>query len=82
MHEVKKEVINGEVIELFLELKDDKVPNIRFNFAKTLAELSPLLDEKYIEQGKLALDQLENTDLDEDVRYYAKQALKSELLKA
>ncbi len=58
-------------------MPDLQVPNIKFNVAKMLERLIPLLDASVIEQTiKPTLMEL-NEDQDVDVRYFARQALAS-----
>ena len=54
-----------------------QVPNIKFNVAKMLERLIPLVDASVVEHTiKPCLLEL-NEDSDTDVRFYAKQALAS-----
>jgi serine/threonine-protein phosphatase 2A regulatory subunit A len=53
------------------------VPNIKFNVAKVLQSLVPILDQSLAEKTlKPCLVEL-SEDPDVDVRYYAKQALQA-----
>lgn len=53
----------------------DRVPNIRFNVAKTLAAIAPLLDRPVVDtRVKSTLNELTN-DADIDVKYFARVAL-------
>jgi serine/threonine-protein phosphatase 2A regulatory subunit A len=52
-----------------------QVPNVKFNVAKMLARIAPLLDRPVIERSiRPCLTELCD-DADMDVRFYAKQAL-------
>jgi len=58
-----------------LGLANDNVANVRFNVAKTLQRIGPVLDNAALEnQVKPCLDKL-NNDNDMDVRYFASEAL-------
>ncbi|GIY98639.1 protein phosphatase 2A regulatory subunit A, putative [Caerostris extrusa] len=58
-----------------LNLASDNVANVRFNVAKTLQRIGPVLDNAALEsQVKPCLDKL-NNDTDMDVRYFASEAL-------
>lgn len=56
-------------------LKDDPVPNIRFNVAKAYTQLLPHLDKSTQSKVQAALEGLQG-DKDVDVKYYAQQGLK------
>jgi len=65
------------MLPLVLRMIKDHVPNIRFNAAKTLHGLVPLLDTTVVQgQIKPALSQLYE-DTDRDVKYYASLALQA-----
>lgn len=65
------------VYPFIIDLAEDKVPNIRFNVAKSLQLLAKKLDSKTdLENIVNILKNLQN-DIDQDVRYYAQQALES-----
>ncbi len=52
-----------------------QVPNIKFNVAKMLERLAPLVDSSLVDQSvRPCLKEL-SEDPDADVRFYAKQAL-------
>ncbi len=52
-----------------------QVPNVKFNVAKMLQRITPLLDRQIIERTiKPCLSELCD-DADMDVRFYARQAL-------
>ena len=58
------------------KLSDDPVPNIRFNYAKTVA----LIYKKLTNSNKMgsaeALRKLSENDKDVDVKYYATKAIR------
>jgi serine/threonine-protein phosphatase 2A regulatory subunit A len=63
------------MLPLLLRLAPDTVPNIRFNVAKTLSTLIPLLDGTVVQQKvRPCLSKLFD-DTDRDVKFYASQAL-------
>ncbi|XP_077563959.1 protein phosphatase PP2A regulatory subunit A isoform X2 [Haemaphysalis longicornis] len=77
---VLAEACGGEVtarlmLATVLALAADSVANVRFNVAKTLQRIAPLLDPPTLQgQVKPCLEKL-NTDADVDVRYFASEAM-------
>lgn len=76
-------VVSAETVKEYLypfinELADDKVPNIRFNAAKSLYHVSQSLVKNYkdivLQEIKPTLERLTD-DEDEDVRYFAQENL-------
>jgi serine/threonine-protein phosphatase 2A regulatory subunit A len=60
-----------------LGMANDGVANVRFNVAKTLQKLGPLLDQNTLQQQvKPTLEKL-RTDSDGDVQYFAVEALEA-----
>jgi serine/threonine-protein phosphatase 2A regulatory subunit A len=73
---VGMDVINQSMLPLVLKLATDKVPNVRFNVAKTLQALIPLVDPSVTQTRiKPCLTKMQNEDTDRDVKFYAAQAL-------
>lgn len=72
---IDQDVLNKDLIPVIIGLKDDSVPNIKFNVAKILDELSDVLSRENIFIGKSALNSLKENDSDEDVKYFAKKSL-------
>lgn len=74
------EIIQESVLPTVLKLKDDTIPNVRFNVAKSLEVLAPLLKndpstaELVKSQVSPALEKL-GGDADVDVRWFAEKAL-------
>ncbi|XP_050035276.1 uncharacterized protein Pp2A-29B isoform X2 [Dermacentor andersoni] len=69
------EVTSRLMLATVLGLASDSVANVRFNVAKTLQRIAPLLDPPTLQgQVKPCLEKL-NTDPDVDVRYFASEAL-------
>ncbi|CAI2362714.1 unnamed protein product [Moneuplotes crassus] len=76
---IDPDILNKDIIPVIIGLKDDSVPNIKFNISKTLDELSGLLSRENIFIGKSALTSLCENDSDEDVKYFSKKALSNEV---
>jgi len=63
------------MLPVVIGLSKDTVANVRFNVAKTLQKIGPLMDASTINQQiKPCLDKL-NLDADTDVKYFAQEAL-------
>ena len=74
---VGPEILAGTMLPIVLHMSDDRVPNVRFNVAKTLQSLIAQLDPDAVQdQVKPCLVRLAD-DSDKDVRYFASQALQS-----
>jgi serine/threonine-protein phosphatase 2A regulatory subunit A len=72
---VNQEIISSTMLPLVIRLAQDRVPNIRFNVAKTLHALVPLLDTNVVQtRVKPTLSKLFD-DTDRDVKFFAGQAL-------
>lgn len=70
------DVINTSMLPLVLRMAQDKVPNVRFNVAKTLGQLVALLDTTAVSTRiKPCLSKMSTDDTDRDVKLYAQQAL-------
>lgn len=70
-----KDSVTKLMLPVVIGLADDSVANVRFNVAKTLQKIAPVLDESTIKsQIKPVLDKL-NADADVDVKYFAQEAL-------
>ncbi|KAI8372723.1 armadillo-type protein [Radiomyces spectabilis] len=74
------DIIKESVLPTVLALVDDPIPNVRFNVAKSLEVLTPMLRQNEatneLVQSKVApvLQKL-NSDADGDVRWFAERAL-------
>ncbi len=74
---VSHEVLCNSMLPVVIACSQDKVPNIKFNVAKMLKQLIPLVDTSIlVETIKPCLLTL-SEDTDTDVRYFARQALNS-----
>ena len=72
---IDQDILNKDLIPVIIGLKDDSVPNIKFNIAKILEELSETLSKENVFMGKSALNHLKENDSDEDVKYFANKTL-------
>ena len=57
------------------KLADDPVPNIRFNYAKTVAKIYSKLTNSNKMDSSGALKKLSESDTDFDVKFYASKSL-------
>lgn len=72
---VSRDVLCGIMLPAIIMCAKDRVPNVKFNVAKMLEKVVPLVDNAVIEQTiKPCLHELSD-DPDMDVRFYARQAL-------
>ena len=72
---VSQDVLINSMLPVIVSAAKDKVPNVKFNVAKMLQRIAPLLDRPVIERTiKPCLAELSD-DSDMDVRFYARQAL-------
>ncbi|KAH0878549.1 hypothetical protein HID58_065943 [Brassica napus] len=69
------EITCSKFLPVVVEASKDRVPNVKFNVAKLLQSLIPIVVEKTIRQ--CLVDLSEDPDVDVDVRYFANQALRS-----
>ncbi|OEL21536.1 Serine/threonine-protein phosphatase 2A 65 kDa regulatory subunit A beta isoform, partial [Dichanthelium oligosanthes] len=71
------EITCQKLLPVVINSSKDRVPNIKFNVAKVLQSLIPILDQSVVEKTvKPCLVEL-SEDPDVDVRYYANQALQA-----
>lgn len=80
--DIDLDILNKDLIPVIIGLKDDSVPNIRFNVAKILDELGSVLSKENIFIGRSTLTSLKENDSDDDVKYFADKALKNPAFKA
>ncbi|XP_077985024.1 serine/threonine-protein phosphatase 2A 65 kDa regulatory subunit A beta isoform-like isoform X1 [Glandiceps talaboti] len=74
---VGPEVTVKLMLPVVLSLATDGVANVRFNVAKTLQKVGPILDANTLKsQVKPCLDKL-NSDADVDVKYFAQEAMET-----
>lgn len=70
-------IIRDQVLAAVIGLAEDPIPNVRFNVAKTLKVIAPMLKKEPApsdEQVAQTLVKLSG-DSDVDVRYFAEKAL-------
>ncbi|CAM9338425.1 unnamed protein product [Discosporangium mesarthrocarpum] len=72
-------VLVADVLELMLRGAHDGVPNVRFTAVRALQEMAPHLDANAVEfqQVRPCLTELMQSDPDDDVKFFAAQALES-----
>ena len=69
--------LSATMLPIVVRMASDPVPNVRFNAAKTLQQLMPLLEASIVgEHVTPTLTQL-TSDSDSDVRYFSTQALQA-----
>jgi len=67
--------VNQSMLPIVLRMASDKVPNVRFNVAKTLQILIGLVDSTVTQSRiKPTLTKMQD-DTDRDVKFYASQAV-------
>ena len=72
-----QDVTCSALLPSLLSASKDEIPNVKFNVAKVLKEISHLLDRSVIDQSvKTVLVELKE-DEDVDVQYYASVALEA-----
>ena len=77
---VSHDVLCNSMLPVIIACAKDKVPNIKFNVAKLLKELMPLVDVAEVDTViRPCLMEL-RSDTDVDVRYFAHQALDAGVL--
>ena len=64
-----------ELLPMILDMATDAVPNIRFNVAKGLEQMAPVVGRSTVETQIRPVLAMLMEDLDRDVRYYAKQTM-------
>lgn len=68
-------MVASAVLPVVLPYSKDRVPNVKFNVAKMLQAVAPMLDRSTVDgQVKPCLVELTN-DSDPDVKYFARRAL-------
>ena len=74
---VGAELLAGTMLPMVLDMAKDIVPNVRFNAAKTLEHIMPLLDDSAVQECVKPCLVLMSEDPDHDVSYFATQGLHS-----
>ena len=74
--EVSDSYMNEKLYKTFLKkFSDDPVPNIRFNYAKTAANLYNRMTNSNKMDCSMSLKKLSENDIDFDVKFFASKAL-------
>jgi len=76
---VGAEILTESMLPLLLRLSKDPVPNIRFNVAKVLRVVIPLVGKDVTESRVKPILRTLTEDEDIDVKYFANLALKDTL---
>ncbi len=72
---VSPDVFVGTMLPVLVGCAKDRVPNVKFNVAKVLERVAPLVDNSVVQQTiKPCLSELCD-DPDADVQFFARQAL-------
>jgi serine/threonine-protein phosphatase 2A regulatory subunit A len=66
-----------EFADILLLSLDDNISNVRFLACRVIQNIIPKIDNDFITMLKVKLTKLSNDDTDQDVVYFAKQALQS-----
>lgn len=70
-------IVQLEMLPILLEMACDTVPNVRFNVAKGLGVIGPLLNQSVYESQITPILDLLSEDPDRDVKYFASQTCDS-----
>ena len=68
-------MLGGAMLPLVLQMAIDAVPNVRFNAAKTLQQIAPLLDSVAVQERVKPCLATMSEDPDQDVSFFASQGL-------
>lgn len=69
------EITRSELLPIVITASKDRVPNIKFNVAKVLESIFPIVDQSVVEKTiRPSLVEL-SEDPDVDVRFFSNQAL-------
>ncbi len=80
---VNAEVLKDYIVPTIANLSTDPIPNIRFNVAKSLDSITPLILKKFPELNSMLADIVKpklvkmGEDTDSDVRFFSQKALLS-----
>lgn len=70
-----QEITTKQMLPVVLKMSNDQVANVRFNVAKSLQKIGPVLDSNALQtEVKPVLEKLA-TDTDMDVKYFAQEAI-------
>jgi serine/threonine-protein phosphatase 2A regulatory subunit A len=73
------QVIHKQILPIFVKMSKDPVPNVRFNVAKSLEIVIPLLKKNNL--ANVVNDEIKpelikmSSDVDGDVRYFSQKAM-------
>ena len=71
-------LVNGDFLKIVMHLREDSVPNIRFNVCKVLETMVQLFEEDNRSEIRNMVENMQENDPDQDVRFYAARALRNE----
>uniref|UniRef100_A0A665UMG2 Serine/threonine-protein phosphatase 2A 65 kDa regulatory subunit A beta isoform n=1 Tax=Echeneis naucrates TaxID=173247 RepID=A0A665UMG2_ECHNA len=75
-----QEITTKQMLPVVLKMSNDQVANVRFNVAKSLQKIGPVLDSNALQtEVKPVLEKLAS-DTDMDVKYFAQEAISGECL--
>ncbi|KAK2099453.1 hypothetical protein P7K49_020801 [Saguinus oedipus] len=75
-----QEVTTKQMLPTVLKMAGDQVANVRFNVAKSLQKIGPILDTSALQGEVKPVLQKLGQDEDMDVKYFAQEAISVELL--
>uniref|UniRef100_A0A671WP49 Protein phosphatase 2, regulatory subunit A, beta b n=1 Tax=Sparus aurata TaxID=8175 RepID=A0A671WP49_SPAAU len=74
-----QDITTKQMLPVVLKMSNDQVANVRFNVAKSLQKIGPVLDSNALQaEVKPVLEKLA-TDTDMDVKYFAQEAISEPL---
>ena len=71
------DVVTVEILPILLEMAADPVPNIRFNVARELVDITPICGKTVYETQVSPMLSMMMEDQDRDVRFYAEKTMRS-----
>ena len=75
--EMDPDVVTVEILPILLEMAADPVPNIRFNVARELVDITPICGKTVYETQVSPMLSMMMEDQDRDVRFYAEKTMRS-----
>uniref|UniRef100_A0A8I5Y968 Protein phosphatase 2 scaffold subunit A beta n=1 Tax=Rattus norvegicus TaxID=10116 RepID=A0A8I5Y968_RAT len=70
-----KEITTKQMLPIVLKMAGDQVANVRFNVAKSLQKIGPILDTNALQGEVKPVLQKLGQDEDMDVKYFAQEAI-------